>query len=375
MSAASGRAARPTGTAARGRTARRASSISIGHVAGINIRVHLTFFLLVVLFALGSSRPGGLGVVGGLVWLTIVFGCIVVHELAHSLVARRRGASVREIVLLPIGGVSRLENLPESPSDELAIAIVGPLASVGVAGAATLAAIALRQPLLPVDLAGGPILARLVWFNLIIAGFNLLPAFPLDGGRVFRSLLERRYDLERATHLAARVGRILALTLVAVGLLANFWSVIIGSFIYLGASAEEAATIVHVRVRGVRTADVMLLDPIVVAPTTDIADLRALLRRSVQRAFPVVGTDGYEGMIDAVAVERTPPGHLASDLTKQVDVIDLTGRLEDALPLVVGSPVKAIAVVDAGRIAGLLRVEEVQHLLSGPGDTWRSPLR
>ena len=155
---------------------------------------------------MGIVRVGGLGVVGGLAWLAIVFGCIVVHELAHSLVARRRGALVREIVLLPIGGVSRLENLPESPSDELAIAIVGPAASVALAGAAALAEVALRQPLLPVDLAGGPLLARLVWFNLIIAGFNLLPAFPLDGGRVFRAVLERRYDLERATHLARASG-------------------------------------------------------------------------------------------------------------------------------------------------------------------------
>src|SRR5438552_1343239 len=127
------------------RTERRAASFSIGHVAGIDIRVHLTFFLLVALFAFGSSGPGGPGVVGGLIWLVIIFACVVVHELAHSLVARHRGASVREIVLLPIGGVSKLENLPESAPDELAIAIVGPAASLGLAAGAAIVAVALHQ--------------------------------------------------------------------------------------------------------------------------------------------------------------------------------------------------------------------------------------
>jgi Zn-dependent protease len=353
-----------------GGTASRASSFSIGHVAGIDIRVHLTFFLLVALFAMGSSRAGGPGVVGDLLWLAIIFACIVVHELAHSLVAQSRGALVREIVLLPIGGVSRLENLPESPPDELAIAIVGPAASVALAGAAALVAVGFRQPLLPIDLYGGPLLARLVWFNLIIAGFNLLPAFPLDGGRVFRALLERRYDLERATRVAARVGRALAMTLVAVGLWVNLWFVIIGVFVYFGASAEEAATIVHVRLRGSRIADVMLLDPVVVDPAASAADLHTLLRRSAQRAFPIVGSQGYEGMIDAAAVEHSPPGCVAADLATRVPSVALTSSLEDALSLTARSPVRALAVADtdrADRIVGLLRVEEIEHLLTDLG--------
>jgi Zn-dependent protease len=351
----------------RRRRARLASSFSLGHVAGIDIRVHVTFVILVALFVVGSSGPGGLGPVSGLLWLAIIFGCIVVHELAHSLVARSRGATVREIVLLPIGGVSRLENLPESPPDEFAIAIVGPGASVVLAGAAALATVAFRQPLLPVDLYGGPLLARLVWFNLIIAAFNLLPAFPLDGGRVFLSLLERRYDLERATRLAARVGRALALALIAVGILVNFWFVIIGVFVYFGASAEEAATDVHVRVRGVRIADVMLLDPVLVEPTTSVEIVRALLRRNAQRVFPIVGAQGYAGMIDATAVEHSPPGPVAADLARPVCVVAVTDSLEDTLALVMRSPVKAVAVSDAGRIVGILRAEEVQHLVADLG--------
>jgi Zn-dependent protease len=343
-------------------------SFLIGRVSGIAIRVHLTFFLLVALFALGSSGPGGPGVVGGLIWLGLIFTCVVVHELAHSLVARRRGAVVREIVLLPIGGVSRLEHLPETPGDEFAIAIVGPAASVMLAVIGIIVAVGLRQPLLPIDLYAGPLLARLVWFNLIIAGFNLLPAFPLDGGRVFRSLLERRYDLERATHIAARIGRALALSLVVVGAFVNFWLLIIGVFVFFGATAEEAGTVAHLRLRGKRIADVMLLDPVVVDPATDADDLRRLLRRSAQRAFPVVGPHGYEGMLDARAIGSGASGRLAADLAFQQPALSLTSSLEEeALPLVMGSPARSAAVVEDGRVVGLLRSDDIQHLVTDRG--------
>jgi Zn-dependent protease len=347
------------------RNRRPAYSFPIGHVLGIEIRVDLTFFLLVAVFALGSSGPGGAGVVGGLVWLALIFACVVVHELAHSLVARRRGALVREIVLLPIGGVSRLEHLPESPRDELAIAIVGPAASFGLAVVAMLVAVGLGQPLLPIDLYGGALVARLVWFNLIIAGFNLIPAFPLDGGRVFRALLERRYDLEAATHLAARVGRALAITLVAVGVFVNLWFVIIGVFVYLGASAEEAATVVHVRLRGSHASDVMLLDPLVVDPSTSAGDLRLLVRQGAQRAFPVVGPQGYEGMLDATTVDHSAPDQVAGDLALRQPAVSPAISVEDeVLPLVRGSPARAVAVIQQGRVVGLLRLEDLEHLLS-----------
>ena len=166
----------------------------------------------------------------------------------------------------------------------------------------------------------------------------------------------------------------LALTLVAVGLLVNFWFVIIGVFIYLGGSAEEAATIVHVRVRGVRIADVMLLDPVVVEPTTDIADLRALLRRSAQRAFPVVGTDGYEGMIDAIAVERTPPGYLASHLTKPVDAVDAHEQPRGRAPTgreLTGQGDRGLRRRSYRRAAAH-RGDSASAV--GPGDARRSPL-
>jgi Zn-dependent protease len=238
---------------------RREWSLPIGRIAGVGIRVHVTFFLLVAVFALGSSGPQGPGLAAGLGWLALIFGCVLVHELAHSLLAQRRGATVHSIVLLPIGGVSRLEHVPEVWSDELEIAAVGPAASFLIAAAAACVALMLRVDLLPPALVAGGFLRRIVWFNLLIGAFNLVPAFPLDGGRVLRALLERRHDRETATRQAAMTGRVLAVGMAVVGLLWNVWLVLIAAFVYVGASVEERATVLHIRLRGLRVRDAMLL--------------------------------------------------------------------------------------------------------------------
>jgi Zn-dependent protease len=344
---------------------RRSWSFEIGRVAGINIRVHLTWFLLVPLFALAGAAPGGPGELNALLWLVIIFGCVVVHELAHCLVGRPRGLVVHEIELLPIGGVSKLENLPRDPRDEFAMAIAGPASSAGIAVLAGALAVALAVPLLPVDLMSGPLLARLFWFNLIIAAFNLLPAFPLDGGRVFRSLLERRYDLERSTRMAARAGRAVAITMIAVGLFWDLWLTIIGFFVYFGASAEEAATIVHVRLRGRRVGDVMLLDPVVVDAAVGVDQLRDLLRRSAQRVFPVVVSGTYEGLLDEARIDRGEPGADARELADHSTAALIpTDDLEESLEYLLTAPTHAMAVADDGRVIGLLRAEDVEHLLA-----------
>jgi Zn-dependent protease len=345
-------------------TGHRRWSFPIGRVAGIEIRLHWTFFLIVALFALAGTAPDSPGVVSMLSWLVLIFASVVVHELSHCFVGRTRGAVVHEIVLLPIGGVSKLERLPERPQDELAMAIAGPAASVGLAVLAGLVALGLGQQLVPIDFIEGPFVARLFWFNLIVAGFNLLPAFPMDGGRVLRALLEKRYDLERATRLAARIGRGVAVALVVGGFLFDLWLAIIGIFVYFGASAEETATIVHVRLLGHRVADTMLLDPVTVWWHASVDELAQLRRRSAQRAFPVVGPDGYLGMVDERQIEHGAPGQTAAELAERdAPVVAATDSVEDLLLSVVNAPARALAVVDDRRVVGLLRVEDVQHLL------------
>jgi Zn-dependent protease len=338
-------------------------SFPIARIAGIEIRVHVTFFVLVALFVVAGTAPKGPGVVSALGWLVLIFASVVFHELAHCLVGRRHGAVVHEIDLLPIGGVSRLEHLPETPSDELAMAIAGPLASAALGIAAGCAAILVSQHLTPIDLVRGPILPRLAFVNLLLAAFNMLPAFPLDGGRVLRALLERRYDLERATRIAATTGRAFAVALVVVGVFVDFWLLLIGVFVYFGADVEERATLIHLRLTGRRVSDAMVLDPTVIDAATPLPDLRQLVRRVPQRAFPVVVDGRLVGLVDVASITFASDRARAGDVAlTDVEVLAPNADLEASLPALEGSRVGANAVVHGERVVGLLRVEDVDRI-------------
>lgn len=294
-------------------------SFPVGRVSGIDLRVHVSFAILVALFAAAAPEPGVASAMTNVVWLVAIFACVVVHELAHCFVARARGASVDEILLFPLGGVSRLRNLPESPGDEFAIAIVGPLTSIGLGIVAAFLCLATGRSLFPLDFVASAWLARLAWLNVILGTFNLLPAFPLDGGRVLRSLLERTRDLESATRAATRVGHALAGGLIVAGLLFDIWLALIGAFVYFGASAEEAATIVHARLHG----------------------------RHVRDAMQPV--DGGE----------QAPRELVVDADAALD--------DELLELLQAAPGHRVAVQADGRIVGILRLEDVGHLIARAG--------
>jgi Zn-dependent protease len=297
-------------------------SVSLGRIAGIEVRVHASFLILVVLFAALAPEPGVASALRNVGWLMLVFACVVVHELSHCFVARRRGAQVDEILLFPLGGVSRLRNLPESPRDELAIAIVGPLTSIGLAVLAGFGAVLLGQALVPVDLLSGGLLVRLAWLNLILGMFNLLPAFPLDGGRVLRALLERTRSLEAATRAATRVGHAFAAGLMVAGFFFDVWLLLIGIFVYFGASAEEAATIVHARLRGHHVRDAM--EPIT-------ADAKRV-----------------PGITEAEAPDVEADAPLDDEVLEELQ----------------GAPAHTVIVRDHGEVVGVLKPEDVIRLVS-----------
>ena len=229
------------GGSAPARSRHHSASPRIGRLAGVDIRVHWTFSFLVVLVAWAAASSGVGAVVGALVWVAAVFASVLVHELAHCVVARRRGAVVEDILLLPLGGLSQLSRMPEAPADEFAIAVVGPLTSLALgAGFAVLGAAA-GAPLWPPTLFGGSWLARLTWLNVLLGGFNVLPALPMDGGRLLRAGLARRLGRRDATRVAATVARVLAFVMIVAGLTYDIWLGLFGAFVLLGAGAEEAA--------------------------------------------------------------------------------------------------------------------------------------
>jgi Zn-dependent protease len=228
--------ARPSG-ADRGSSTK--GSLSIAQIWGVEIRVHWTFLLLVGFVVVASAGTGGRAIVEALLWIAAIFAAVLIHELAHCVVARRRGAVVDDILLMPLGGLSRLHEMPDAPGDELTIAIVGPLTNFVLALGFMAAGLVAGTRLFPPTLFAGPWLARLLWMNVLLGAFNLLPALPMDGGRVLRAALARHNDRRTATATAVYVARICAGTMIVVGLLYDFWLVLIGVFVLLGSSAEE----------------------------------------------------------------------------------------------------------------------------------------
>lgn len=216
-------------------------SLSVGRVAGIPIRLHWTLFLLVAFVALVDSGSGANAVVAGLAWIVALFGSVVAHEMAHSIVARRRGVRVIGIVLFPLGGLSQLEAMPTASGDELSVAVAGPLTSL-ILGLLLLAAgTTTGAHVWPPTLLAGSWWARLGWLNLLLGAFNLLPALPMDGGRILRAVLEPRRGHLEATLLAGRIARSMGMALLVFGFLFDIWLLLIGLFVLLGARAEEEA--------------------------------------------------------------------------------------------------------------------------------------
>ena len=216
-------------------------SVPVGRLAGVPIRLHWSFFLLIAFVALVDRSSGRSAVLDGLVWIVALFASVVVHEVAHCVVARQRGATVLGIVLFPLGGLSQVEAMPEAPRDELAVAIVGPLTSICLGGLLLSVGLVSGVHVFPPTLFAGSWLARLGWLNLLLGAFNLLPALPMDGGRVLRATLARRRSSLDATVLAARIARWVGSAMLVVGFLYDFWLLLIGLFVLIGARAEEEA--------------------------------------------------------------------------------------------------------------------------------------
>jgi Zn-dependent protease len=218
-------------------------SWKIGELAGIRVQVHWTFLLLPALIAWSTLSTAGLAAaLEAVVFVLLVFGCVVLHELGHALAARAYGIGTRDITLLPIGGVARLERLPRQPRQELAIALAGPVVNVVIA-AAIFAGLWLGggvlHPLAPTSSLVESFLVRLMWTNVALVIFNLLPAFPMDGGRVLRAALASRLPYAQATRAAARIGRVVAALLGIVGLFGNWTLLLIAMFIYFAGRGEE----------------------------------------------------------------------------------------------------------------------------------------
>jgi Zn-dependent protease/CBS domain-containing protein len=274
-------------------------SLQIASVAGIPIRIHATFGLI-ILWIFGSYLVAGRGVltaIEGVVLLLAVFACVVLHELGHALTAKRYGVRTRDITLWPIGGVARLERIPERPSQEVAIAVAGPAVNVVIA-----LALAMLPGVLPAALgdlrallghaSGIPesFLGDLLFVNLILVLFNLIPAFPMDGGRVLRALLAMRFEYVRATQIAAGIGQGFALLFALYGLLGTQPMLLfIAFFVFIAAGQEAAQVQWRYAFDGTPVSRAMIRDFRALRAGDPIALAVQMLIEGHQQDFPVLG--------------------------------------------------------------------------------------
>ncbi len=209
-------------------------SIKIGSVAGTAIRIHVTFLLLLAwIFGVEYIAGGPQAAWNSLLFIVLLFLCVLLHEFGHIFTARAFGVRTPDVILLPIGGVSRLERIPEKPSEEFLIAIAGPAVNVAIAAVLVLVGGANLSVdrLAALESADVSMIDRLAAVNLFLAAFNLIPAFPMDGGRVLRALLAARFGYVRATEIAAMIGQWVAFALGFLGLFGNPILIFIAIFV------------------------------------------------------------------------------------------------------------------------------------------------
>jgi stage IV sporulation protein FB len=348
-------------------------SIRLGRLAGVEIRLHLTFFMLLAWDAYRSLLEGGERLMGfSLVFIPALFACIVAHEFGHILMARRFGIATKDIILSPIGGIARLAGMPERPREEILIALAGPavtlLLALGLGLATALGGGFRIEDLSPLSTA---LLPKLTAVNAWILLFNLLPIFPMDGGRVLRAVLASRHGLTEGTRRATRVAQVLAGLMVALGLFGgNLMLLVIGGFIFLAGEAEARAVELRWAGRGV-TAGEMMVTRFRTLKVYDTLDRAAsLLLEAEQREFPVVDNlDRLEGLLTRDGLIRGlatlgPGATVEQAMAKPVTPLPAGLAFEQALERLRDSGLPALPVVDAGGgLAGLLTWDNVTDLV------------
>ena len=348
-------------------------SFPIGTVKGTVIRLHLTFLLFLIWIGVSHYAQGGQrAAVEGLLFITLLFACVLLHEFGHVFAARRYGVQTPDITLLPIGGVARLERIPEKPSEELVVALAGP--AVNVVIAAVLFLILGGLPSMgdgtQVQNPGVGLLGRLAWVNISLVVFNLIPAFPMDGGRVLRALLAYRLGYTRGTRIAAGVGQAVAFALGLAGLFGNPLLIFIALFVYMGAAAEASAAQMRDAGRGMIASDAAETRFEGLSPAATVEDAVERLLRTSQHDFPVVDGAGRlrgvltrDDMIRALR-ERGPDAPVLEVMRRDIPVLNHRQPLDEAMRTMREGGHPAVGIADAdGKLVGLVTPENVGELM------------
>jgi Zn-dependent protease/CBS domain-containing protein len=341
-------------------------TLNLGTVAGIAVRAHVTLVLLLAWIALSYIvRGAGLAASAiGLALVIAVFASIVIHELGHALVARHFGIKTRDIMLLPIGGIASLERMPERPRQELAVALVGPAINLVLAGLiwAGIVLTGGTTDLRQVTTIGGAIATQLMWINVGLALFNLVPAFPMDGGRALRALLAMKVGHERATDIAATTGKVFAVLIGVLGIFTNPLLVLIAIVVWLGASQERALVHLKSALHGVPVSAAMLTRVGTVSPEQRLEDAAALMLSGGQSQVPVVDHGLAVGVLTrgdvaSALANAGPEATVAEAKPHQIVTVEPGDPLDLVLDRLRQTPDAVAVVLDHGTPVGLITAE------------------
>jgi Zn-dependent protease len=347
-------------------------SLKLGKLLGIDVYLHFTFLLLLAFlgFYYWRATQNVDAALRGVAFIVALFGCVVLHELGHALMARRYGIKTRDITLLPIGGIARLEKMPEKPMQEFWVALAGPAVNVVIA-AVLLAGLLVTGGFTPVKelgVTGGSFWQRLIVLNLILVTFNLLPAFPMDGGRVLRALLALRLGRRRATAIAANVGQGMAILFGIVGFFYNPFPIFIAIFVYLGAQAEAGMVEMQSALAGLRVRDAMMTRFRTLAAQDTLAKAVDELLAGSQQDFPVIENDQPIGilrrndLVKALSEGRRDTA-VTAGMSRDCETVDETASLKSVVESMRERQCATMPVVASGRMVGLLTLENISEMI------------
>jgi Zn-dependent protease/CBS domain-containing protein len=355
-------------------------SIPAGRVFGVELRIHLTFFFLLLFVWLTESASHGPASAGrGLALVGIVFASVLLHELGHALVATHAGIPAKAIILLPIGGITLLDETqqPVEPGvltwkRDIRIAIAGPIVNLAIAFAAASILLAVAPEIhlwtKPWDLQSGNLPRALVWSNLWLGLFNLLPAYPLDGGKILRARFGRRMDPVRATRRAIAIGQAFATLFMLTGMLWNIWLTMIGFFLFIAAQLEERSAVFQSVLETVRLEDIMLTDFATLSPADTLEDALDKAVHSLQDDFPVIRGSDMVGVISKQrilqALRAEGNGYVQAVMNRIFEVAQKKESLASAFRKLTVRNLSIIPVVEDQRLVGIVTLQNLMHSMA-----------
>jgi Zn-dependent protease/CBS domain-containing protein len=347
-------------------------SWKIGEYAGIGVYIHATFLLIILWVGLSHWLAGKTleATLAGLAFVMALFACVLLHEFGHALTAKKYGIKTRDITLLPIGGVARLERMPDDPKQELWVALAGPAVNVVIAVALFVWLLVTNgfEPLSNLSMVSGSFVERLMFVNVALVLFNLLPAFPMDGGRVLRALLATKMEYTRATQIAAGIGQGMAFLFGLAGLFSNPFLLFIAFFVWIGAAQESSMVQMKSAIGGIPVKLAMLTDFRTLAPSDTLSRAIELILSGSQQDFPVVENGRVVGVLTRndlllALAKRGQDTPVTEVMQREFQVVDSAEMLETAFQRLQACACHTLPVVRNGELAGLVTMDNVGEFM------------